>query len=202
MAVPSTVAGIAPRAKRRTTARSSSPRLHQIRDRLPIVIATVKTGTAERRPTTQATSGSMMIPVPNPATPPTSEPTSAPTTRTAQPMGSGMSCHHTRVSRWLAAAGALLVSLDSMMNITSPALAVAGAPAALRGRRLGFLSGAMGLGFLGSLPAGLLVESVGWRAVFHVRVPLALIVLVWAFATRSEAVELERKPMLLGDVTR
>src|SRR5206468_2035284 len=85
---------------------------------------------------------------------------------------------------------------------TSPALAVAGAPAALRGRRLGFLSGAMGLGFLGSLPAGALVESVGWRAVFHVRVPLALIVLVWAFATRSEAVELERKPMLLGDVTR
>src|SRR5438093_10939656 len=265
MAVPSTVAGIAPRAKRRTTARSSSPRLHQIRDRLPIVIATVKTGTAERRPTTPATSGSMMIPVPNPATPPTSEPTSAPTTRTAQPMGAGMSCHHTRVSRWLAAAGALLVSLDSMMNIafpaiaavfavpperirwviicyvltyaitslaggaagdrighvavfragvglsliafvmgrvaaevgwplvagvvqafeggamydTSPALAVAGAPAALRGRRLGFLSGAMGLGFLGSLPAGLLVESVGWRAVFHVRVPLALIVLFW-----------------------
>jgi MFS family permease len=85
---------------------------------------------------------------------------------------------------------------------TAPALAVAGASPALRGRRLGFLSGAMGLGFLGSLPAGLLVESVGWRWVFHVRVPLALIVLGWALAVRSERVDLDRKPMLTGDVTR
>ena len=103
---------------------------------------------------------------------------------------------------WLLVARVVQGFAGGLIYGTSPALAVAGAPAALRGRRLGFLSGAMGLGFLGSLPAGLLVESVGWRAVFHVRVPLALIVLVWAFATRSEAVELERKPMLLGDVTR
>jgi MFS family permease len=85
---------------------------------------------------------------------------------------------------------------------TAPALAVAGASTALRGRRLGFLSGAMGLGFLGSLPAGFLVESVGWRWVFHVRVPLALIVLAWAFTARPEPVELGRKAMVAGDVTR
>jgi MFS family permease len=85
---------------------------------------------------------------------------------------------------------------------TSPALAVAGASPALRGRRLGFLSGAMGLGFLGSLPAGFLVESVGWRWVFHVRVPLALVVLAWALTVRAEPVELGRKPMVAGDVTR
>src|SRR5882724_3512889 len=93
---PSAVACTAPSAKRMTTARSTSPRLHQIRERLPTSIATVSTGTAERMPIAHATSGSMMMPVPNPATPPTIEPTSAPTIRTAQPIGSGMSCHHTR----------------------------------------------------------------------------------------------------------
>src|SRR5438093_3860595 len=108
-----------------TTARSTSPRLHQIRERFPSNIVTVSTGTAERTPTAHATSGSMMIPAPNPATPPTTEATSAPKTRTTQPIGSGMSCHHTAMSLWIAAAGALVVSLDSMMNIAFPAIAAA-----------------------------------------------------------------------------
>jgi predicted MFS family arabinose efflux permease len=47
-----------------------------------------------------------------------------------------------------------------------------------------------------------LVESFSWRAVYHVRVPLALIVLVWALIARSEPVELARKPLVLADVTR
>ena len=102
---------------------------------------------------------------------------------------------------WLLVARVAQGLAGGLIYGTSPALAVAGAPPALRGRRLGFLSGAMGLGFLGSLPAGVLVESIGWRAVFHVRVPLALIVLVWAFVARSEPVDLERKPMVLADVT-
>jgi len=85
---------------------------------------------------------------------------------------------------------------------TAPALTTLGAPAAVRGRRLGFLGAAMGLGLLGSLPAGALVESFGWRAVYHVRVPLALAVLVWAALTRAEPVERERKPVALGDLTR
>jgi MFS family permease len=78
---------------------------------------------------------------------------------------------------------------------TAPALATRGAPASVRGRRLGFLSAAMGLGLLGSLPAGALVESFGWRAVYHVRVPAALAVLVWSAAMRSEAGQRERPPM-------
>src|SRR5262249_49730158 len=85
---------------------------------------------------------------------------------------------------------------------TAPALVVAGASPALRGRRLGFLSGAMGLGFLGSLPAGALVGSVGGGWGFHVPVPLAPIVLAWALPTPSGRVDPERKPMLAGDVTR
>jgi len=85
---------------------------------------------------------------------------------------------------------------------TAPALTTLGAPAAVRGRRLGFLSAAMGLGLLGSLPAGALVESFGWRAVYHVRVPVALAVLVWAALTRAEPVEREHKPVALSDLTR
>jgi MFS family permease len=102
---------------------------------------------------------------------------------------------------WLLVARVAQGFAGGLIYGTAPALAVAGAPPEVRGRRLGFLSGAMGLGFLGSLPAGVLVESVGWRYVFHVRVPLALIVLVWAFVTRAEPVERARKPLGLGDVT-
>ncbi len=103
---------------------------------------------------------------------------------------------------WLLVARVVQGLAGGLIYGTSPALAIAGAPAALRGRRLGFLSGAMGFGFLGSLPAGVLVESFSWRAVYHVRVPLALVVLVWAFAARSEPVERERTPMGFADVTR
>ena len=64
---------------------------------------------------------------------------------------------------------------------TAPALVTAGAGAAERGRRIGFLNGAIGLGFAtGPLVAGVLVDGLGWRAVFHARVPLALALLAWA----------------------
>ncbi|PYM93636.1 MAG: hypothetical protein DME04_10650 [Candidatus Rokuibacteriota bacterium] len=86
---------------------------------------------------------------------------------------------------------------------TAPALATAGAPVAIRGRRLGFLNGAMGLGALGSLPAGLLVDRFGWRPVFHVRVPLALGVLAWSTAAlASQPLARARQPVTVGDVTR
>jgi predicted MFS family arabinose efflux permease len=55
---------------------------------------------------------------------------------------------------------------------------------------------------LGSLPAGALVESFGWRAVYHVRVPLALAVLAWALVTRAGTVEPQHKPVAFGDLTR
>jgi MFS family permease len=103
---------------------------------------------------------------------------------------------------WLLVARVVQGFAGGLIYGTAPALATFGAPPAVRGRRLGFLSAAMGLGLLGSFPAGALVESFGWRAVYHVRVPLALAVLVWAGVTRSEPVERERRPMAFGDVTR
>jgi MFS family permease len=66
---------------------------------------------------------------------------------------------------------------------TSPGLVTLGVPAAQRGRALGFLGGAMGLGLtVGPLLAGVLVDAFGWRAVFHLRLPVALATLVWALA--------------------
>src|SRR5881296_1817324 len=47
---------------------------------------------------------------------------------------------------------------------TAPALATLGAAASLRGRRLGFLNAAIGLGFAsGPVLAGVLVDALGWR---------------------------------------
>src|SRR5438552_3028241 len=77
---------------------------------------------------------------------------------------------------WLLVARVVQGFAGGLIYGTAPALATLGAPAEARGRRLGFLSAAMGLGLLGSLPAGALVESFGWRAVYHVRVPAALAV--------------------------
>jgi MFS family permease len=102
---------------------------------------------------------------------------------------------------WLLIARVVQGFAGGLIYGTAPALATFGAPPEARGRRLGFLSAAMGLGLLGSLPAGALVESFGWRAVYHVRVPAALAVLVWAAVTRAQAGEPERRPMGLGDVT-
>jgi len=85
---------------------------------------------------------------------------------------------------------------------TAPALVTAGAPSEARGRRLGFLNGAMGLGALGPLVAGFLVDGFGWRAVFHVRVPFALGVLVWAALATSAPVVTERRPVAIDDLTR
>jgi MFS family permease len=84
---------------------------------------------------------------------------------------------------WVLAGRAVQGVGGGLVYGTAPALATVGAPAAERGRRLGFLGAAIGLGFaLGPLPAGVLVDAFGWRAVFHVRVPLMLAALAWALA--------------------
>jgi MFS family permease len=71
---------------------------------------------------------------------------------------------------------------------TSPGLVTLGVPALQRGRALGFLGAAMGLGLsAGPVIAGVLVEAFGWPAVFHLRLPLALATLAWAWAVMPAA---------------
>ena len=87
---------------------------------------------------------------------------------------------------------------------TAPALATLGAAPTLRGRRLGFLNAAIGLGFAsGPVLAGVLVDALGWRAVFHARVPAALAALGWALAARARVSD-EAAPRLVAarDVLR
>jgi MFS family permease len=103
---------------------------------------------------------------------------------------------------WLLIARIVQGFAGGLIYGTAPALTTLGAPPAFRGRRLGFLSAAMGLGLLGSLPAGALVDSFGWRAVYHVRVPVALAVLVWVAVTRGEPVDREPEPIAFADVLR
>jgi MFS family permease len=70
-----------------------------------------------------------------------------------------------------------------MVYGTAPAIVTLAAAPGERGRALGFFNAAFAAGFaLGPVLAGLLVQAIGWRAVFHVRVPLALGALVWALA--------------------
>jgi MFS family permease len=71
---------------------------------------------------------------------------------------------------------------------TAPGLVALGVPAAQRGRALGFLGAAMGLGLsVGPVIAGVLVDVFGWRAVFHFRLPLVVAVLAWAWAAMPAA---------------
>lgn len=70
---------------------------------------------------------------------------------------------------------------------TVPALVTAGAHASSWARRVGFLNGAIGLGFaLGPLAAGVLVDTLGWRAIFLARVLPALALLAWAMLLRTQ----------------
>ena len=70
-----------------------------------------------------------------------------------------------------------------MVYGTAPAIVTLTADPRERGRALGFFNAAFAAGFaFGPVLAGLLVQAAGWRAVFHVRVPIAVAALAWAFA--------------------
>ena len=87
---------------------------------------------------------------------------------------------------------------------TAPALATLGAAASLHGRRLGFLNAAIGLGFAsGPVLAGVLIDALGWRAVFHARVPAGLAALAWALLVRWRGERASTHPLVAArDVLR
>ncbi|HEX9822569.1 MAG TPA: MFS transporter [Methylomirabilota bacterium] len=87
---------------------------------------------------------------------------------------------------------------------TAPGIVTLAAAPADRGRALGFLGAAIGLGLsVGPLAAGVLVDTLGWRAIFHVRVPPALLALGAALAALPAA-SAPRAPRLVAaaDIVR
>jgi MFS family permease len=105
---------------------------------------------------------------------------------------------------WLLAARVVQGLGGGCVYGTAPGLVTLGVPAAARGRALGFLGAAMGLGLsAGPVIAGVLVDVFGWPAVFHVRLPLALATLAWTWRAMPAA-PAPRAPRLVGprDVLR
>ena len=82
---------------------------------------------------------------------------------------------------WLLAARVLQGLGGGCVYGTVPGIVTLLATPETRGRALGFLNTGMGLGFsAGPLIAGVLVGLFGWRSIFLMRLPLALVVLAWA----------------------
>jgi MFS family permease len=68
-----------------------------------------------------------------------------------------------------------------MIYGTAPGIVTLTAAAATRGRALGLFNAAVAVAFaVGPLVAGIMIETIGWRWVFHARLPLAVLVFAWA----------------------
>jgi len=86
---------------------------------------------------------------------------------------------------------------------TVPGIVTLLATPATRGRALGFLNAAMGLGFsAGPLVAGVLVGVFGWRSIFLLRLPLALAALAWAVSALPPAAAPSARLVAARDVLR
>jgi MFS family permease len=86
---------------------------------------------------------------------------------------------------------------------TAPGIVTLIATPESRGRALGFLNAAIGLGFsAGPLIAGALVGAFGWRSIFLMRLPLALGALAWAASAMSSATAPSARLVAARDVLR
>jgi MFS family permease len=105
---------------------------------------------------------------------------------------------------WLLGARVLQGLGGGMIYGTAPGIVTLAASPAARGRALGFLNGAIGVAFaIGPIVAGALLELSGWRAVFGSRLPVALVVLAWAWLALPRGERLTGHPLIaIGDVAR
>jgi MFS family permease len=105
---------------------------------------------------------------------------------------------------WLVAGRVVQGFAGGLVYGTVPALVTLGVDARARGRRLGFLNAVIGVAFaLGPLVAGAIVDALGWRWVFHVRIPLALLTFAWTRLEPPAArVSARSRAVALGDLTR
>ena len=105
---------------------------------------------------------------------------------------------------WMLAARALQGVAGGLVYGTAPGIVALASAPERRGRALGLLNAAIALGLaLGPLPAGALVDALGWRAVFHARVPVAALVFVASLAVPAGHVTAARRRVVaLADVLR
>src|SRR5947207_2888637 len=105
---------------------------------------------------------------------------------------------------WLLAARVVQGFSAGLIYGTAPGIVTLAAAPERRGRALGAFNGAIALGFaLGPLPAGMLVDVFGWRAVMFARVPFALAVLAGTFALHiGRAYGGTRRLVRLADMRR
>jgi len=67
---------------------------------------------------------------------------------------------------------------------TAPGIVTLSSAPAARGRAVGFFNVAVGLASaLGPVLAGAMLDTLGWRSVFLLRVPIGLALVLWAFAS-------------------
>jgi MFS family permease len=86
---------------------------------------------------------------------------------------------------------------------TAPGIVTLTVAPQTRGRALGFLNAGMGLGFsAGPLIAGVLVGGFGWRSIFVMRLPLALVALAWAVSALPAASAPAARLVAARDVLR
>jgi MFS family permease len=86
---------------------------------------------------------------------------------------------------------------------TAPGLITLAVPPAARGRALGLLNAAIGLAYAAGPPvAGVLIDAVGWRAIFHARVPLAALTFLAALRLPVARVSAGARLIAAGDVLR
>jgi MFS family permease len=105
---------------------------------------------------------------------------------------------------WLLAARVLQGVAGGLVYGTAPGIVTLAAAPERRGRAIGTLNAGMALGLaLGPLPAGVLVEVLGWPAVYLTRVPIALLVLAFSFAVPGAARRVEGRRLVgVADVVR
>lgn len=105
---------------------------------------------------------------------------------------------------WLLAARVVQGFGSGLVYGTAPGLVTLGVPPGARGRALGFLNAAIGLGFVaGPLAAGAMLEALGWRAIFLARVAPAAAVAVWvAVAAAGGRPEVAARLVAARDVLR
>jgi len=85
-------------------------------------------------------------------------------------------------AKWLIAARSLQGVAAAMLMACSPALVVDTFPTSERGRALGMVGTAVASGLTaGPVLGGLIIESISWRAIFFINIPIGIVSSILAF---------------------